>query len=85
MLYLFYVQGVLDYRDPDYRNPHNSGIYKKIQVIRLSGLFTNNSSQYHDPDNRGLGFFFDYRELFLALVIPIIEDLLNYYLARIHP
>ena len=33
------------------------GFIKKIQEIRLSGLFTNNSLQYHDPDNRGLGFF----------------------------
>ena len=70
------LQGVLDYRDLDYRNPPNTGIYKKFQVIRLSGLFTYNSSQYHDPDNRGLGFFFNYRKLFLGLVIPIIEDLL---------
>ena len=58
------IQGVLDYRDLDYRNPRNTGIYKKFQVIQLSGLLTNNSLQYHDPDNRGLGFFFDYRELF---------------------
>ena len=44
------VQGVLDYRDLDYCNPRNTGIYKKLQVIRLSGIFT-------DPDNQGLGFF----------------------------
>ena len=47
---------------------------KKSQVIWLSGLFTNKSSQYSDPKNRRLGFFFDYGELFLDLVIPIIED-----------
>ena len=63
--------GVLDYRDLNYRNPRNTGIYKKFQVIRLSELFTNISLQYHNPNNRGLGFF-DYREIFLALVIPII-------------
>ena len=72
----YLIQGVLDYLDLDYRNPHNTGIYHKFQVIRLSGLFTNNSLQYHIPDHRGLGFFFDYLELFLALVIPIMEDLL---------
>ena len=48
-------------------------------IIRLSGLFTKNSLQYHDPNNRGLGFFYDYRELFLDLVIPIIEDLLYFF------
>ena len=63
--------GVLDYRDLNYRNPRNTGIYKKFQVIRLSELFTNISLQYHNLNNRGLGFF-DYREIFLALVIPII-------------
>ena len=31
---------------------------KKFQVIWLSGLFTNKSSQNHDPDNRGVGLFF---------------------------
>ena len=41
-------------------------------------IFTNKSSKYPDPDNRWLGFFFDYLELFLDLVIPIIEDLLYY-------
>ena len=49
-------------------------LQKKFQVIQLSGIFINNSLQYHYPNNRGLGFFFDYRELFLDLVIPIIED-----------
>ena len=33
-----------------------------IIADNLSGLFTNKSSQYRDPDNRGLGFCFDYRE-----------------------
>ena len=42
--------------------------------MRLLGHFTNKSSQYHNPDNRGLGFFFDYQELFLDLVIPILEN-----------
>ena len=37
------LQGVLDYRDLNNRNPRNTGIYKKFQVIQLSGLFTNNS------------------------------------------
>ena len=32
-------------------------IKKKMKVIWLSGLFTNKSSQYRNPDNRGLGFF----------------------------
>ena len=36
----------------------NNWIYENFQVIRLLALFTNNSLQYHDPDNRGLGFFF---------------------------
>ena len=47
----FILQEVLDYLDLDYRNPRNARIYKKFQVIWLSVLFTNNSSQYHDPDN----------------------------------
>ena len=55
---MFQLQGVLNYRDLDYRNPRNTGIYKKFQVICLSGLFTTKSLQYRDPDNRGLGFFF---------------------------
>ena len=42
------------------------------------GLFTYNSSQYHNPDNRGLGFFFHLLELFLDLVITIIKDLLYF-------
>ena len=33
------------------------GLIKKLQVIRLSGFFTNESSQYRDPDNQGQGFF----------------------------
>ena len=28
--YLFLVQGVLDYRDLNYRDPRNTGIYKKF-------------------------------------------------------
>ena len=35
-----------------------------IIADNLSGLFTNKSSQYRDPDNRGLGFCFDYRDGF---------------------
>ena len=60
MQYYALLQGVVDYRDPNYCNPRNTGIYKKFQVIRLSGLFTNsNSSQYYyDPDNRRLGFLY---------------------------
>ena len=58
---------------------------KKFQVIQLSGIFINNSLQYHYPDNRGLGFFFDYLELFLDLVIPIIEDLLYIQTTKLLP
>ena len=25
----------------------------------ITGIFTDNSLQYHDPDKQGLGFFFD--------------------------
>ena len=39
------------------RNPRNTGIHIKFQVISLSGLFTNKSLQYRDPDNQRLGFF----------------------------
>ena len=47
--YLWSIQEVLDYQDLDYHNPCNTGIYKIFQVIQLlSGLFTLNSSQYHD-------------------------------------
>ena len=74
------IQGILNYRDLDYCNPPNARIYKKFQVIWLSGLFTNKSSQNRDPDNRGVGFFFDYWELFLDIVIPKIEDPLYLYL-----
>ena len=35
-------------------------------------------------DNRGLGFFFDYRELFLDLVIPTIEDSLHTQISIYH-
>ena len=49
-----------------------------FQVPWLLGFFTNNSSQYHDPDNQGIGFFYYYQELFLDLVIPIIKDLLYF-------
>ena len=53
------IQGILDYRYLDYRNPRNTGICKKFQVIWLAGLSTNKPSQYRNPDNGGLGFFFD--------------------------
>ena len=76
----------LDYQDLDYRDPRNTGIDKTFQVPRLPGFFTNNnSSQYHDPDNQGLGnFFFDYQELFLDLVIPITKDLMYTLLMSCH-
>ena len=45
--------------------------------------YGNKSSQYRDPDNQGLGFFFDYRELFLDLMILIIKDLLLFIIFRI--
>ena len=65
------------------RNMWFIGIDKKLKVIWLTRFFTNKSLQYCDPDNQGLDwdFFFDYRELFLDLVI-LIEDLLyieNYF------
>ena len=53
------LQQVLDYHDHC-----NTGIDKKFQVPALPGFFTNNSLQYHDPDNQGndpdnqgMGFF----------------------------
>ena len=33
-------------------------LIKNFQVPWLLGFFTNNSSQYHDPGNQGLGIFF---------------------------
>ena len=49
---------------------------KKFQVPRLLGFFIYDSSQYHNPDNQGLGFFSDYWDFFLDLLNPIIKDLL---------
>ena len=70
------LQQVLDYQDLDYCDPCNTGIEKKFQVPWLPVFVNNNSSQYHDPDNQGIGFFYYYQEHFLDLVIPIIKDLL---------
>ena len=67
--YIILLQQVLDYRDPC-----NTGIDTKFQVPRLPEFFTNNSSQYHVPDNEGLGitanFFWTFR-------FPIIKHLLH--------
>ena len=48
------------------------GLMKNSKQFDYRDFFTNKSLQYRDPDNRELGFFFDYREIFLDLIIPII-------------
>ena len=50
-----------------------------ILVIQggIPGFFLNNSLQYHDLNNDGLGLYLDYQELFfLDLFILKIQDLL---------
>ena len=69
-------KGNLDYRDLDYRNPRNPGIYKKNPSNRDFLLINPLSLNTAIPIIEELDFFPDYRKLFLDLVIPIIKDLL---------
>ena len=52
------------------------GLIKSSKQIDYRDFLLSKSLQNCDHNNQGLGFFIDYQEFFLDLVIPIIKDLL---------